>query len=176
MTEKLRTFGVLKSIWRIYYVSALCITSNCQTAVIAFTPNRVHTKYKEKSWFHEIFIHEREFLVLRTKTRSRFLRKNQPFFRQINVFTKEVNKSWFDEIFWAWLRSIHGVEICKFFPHDFLQKVPSNQLFFTKELYCKLIWRKNIIVLFHTLMHARAYCNLEITKKFRQINAFVSKS
>ena len=27
-----------------------------------------------------------------SKTRSRFLRKNQHFFRQINVFTKEVTK------------------------------------------------------------------------------------
>ena len=37
------------------------------------------------------------------KTRSRFLRKNQHFFRQIDVFTKEkLLKRWFHEIFWAW--------------------------------------------------------------------------
>ena len=36
---------------------------------------------------------------------------------------------------------LHSVEICKFFPHDFLQKFRQIN-FFTKELYCKSIWRK----------------------------------
>ena len=31
---------------------------------------------------------------------------------------------------------VHSVEICKFFPHDFLQKFRQID-FFTKELYCK---------------------------------------
>ena len=35
----------------------------------------------------------------------------------------------------------HIVEICKFFPHDILQKFRQIN-FFTKELYCKSIWRK----------------------------------
>ena len=33
------------------------------------------------------------------KKRSRFLRKNQHFFRQINILLKKLIKSWFDGIF-----------------------------------------------------------------------------
>ena len=36
---------------------------------------------------------------------------------------------------------VHSVEICIFFPHDFLLKFRQIN-FFTKELYCKSIWRK----------------------------------
>ena len=39
----------------------------------------------------------------------------------------------------------HNVEIWKFFPHDFLQKFRQSN-FFTEELYCKLISRKNFQV------------------------------
>ena len=43
-------------------------------------------------------------------------------------------------LFRKW-RVCHSVEICKFFPHDILQKFRQIN-FFTKELYCKSIWRK----------------------------------
>ena len=41
--------------------------------------------------------------------------------------------------------SHHSVEICKFFPHDILQKFRQIN-YFTKEFYCKSIWRKIIAV------------------------------
>ena len=46
------------------------------------------------------------------------------------------------KIMWNWR---HSVEICKFFPHDFFQKF-RQITFFTKELYCKSIWRKTFAV------------------------------
>ena len=41
------------------------------------------------------------------------------------------------------LVSLHSVEITEFYCHEFVAKIPSNQLF-TKELFSKLIWRKKL--------------------------------
>ena len=41
---------------------------------------------------------------------------------------------------------VHALwKLWNFYCHDFIAKIPSNQLF-TKELHSKLIWRKNICV------------------------------
>ena len=89
-------------------------------------------------------------------------------FRQINNFT--VN--WFDvkNFVWQWIfrfSTLHSVEICKFFPHDILQKFRQIN-FFTKELYCKSIWRKNFAVgenfwNYHTVFYKKILWN-----QFRQ--------
>ena len=47
-----------------------------------------HIFFREIVWFFECY-----------KTRSRFLRKNQHFFRQINVFTKEITRVDFTKFF-----------------------------------------------------------------------------
>jgi len=65
---------------------------------------------------------------------SAWLVKNCGFFINDNVFGQ----------FYFFLLSLY-VEICKFFPHDFLQKFCQIN-FVTKELYCKSIWRKNFEV------------------------------
>ena len=51
------------------------------------------------------------------KTRSRFLRKNQHFSREINVFTKEVTKKFIPRIFiFAWSHFLSFFLFCTF-PH-----------------------------------------------------------
>ena len=75
----------------------------------------------------------------------------------------------------------HTVEIMEFYCHDFIAKIPSNQLF-TKELHSKLNWRKNICVaenfsFFHTALAEKISSNqllhtvLAINEIFRQIEA-----
>ena len=66
-----------------------------------------------------------------------FTEKNQHFSVKSTFLLKQsFTRVDFTKLFWAW----HIVEICKFFPHDFLQKFRQIN-FFTKELYCKSIWR-----------------------------------
>ena len=64
----------------------------------------------------------------------------------------------------------HSVEIWKFFSHDFLQTFRQSN-FFTKELYCKLIWRKNSEVgenFWHTVWKCQKF--IPISNIFRESN------
>ena len=64
----------------------------------------------------------------------------------------------------------HSVDICKFFLHDSLQKFRQIN-FFTKELYCKSIWRKKFALGDRKISEIATLC---VTKeKFRQINSLV---
>ena len=61
----------------------------------------------------------------------------------------------------------HTVEIMELYCHDFVAKIPSNQLF-TKELPFKLIWRKNICLaenfsFFHTVEITEIYSSQKIS-------------
>ena len=68
--------------------------------------------------------------------------------------------------------SLHGVEICKFFPHDFFAKISSNQIFH----YCKSIWRKifamgeNFWIFTLCIMFLKYF-----RQKFRESNAFTKE-
>ena len=65
--------------------------------------------------------------------------------------------------------SQHSVEITEFYCHSFFANFPSNQRF-TKELYCKSIWRKNfqmgeIFWNFHIVL-PRFFANFPSNQRF----------
>ena len=55
------------------------------------------------------------------------------------------------------MHAVHTVGITEFCCHNFVAKIPSNQLF-TKELYSKLIWRKKFCVAVNFSFFHTAHC------------------
>ena len=104
--EKLRTFFVksMKTVLTKFF-SLLC----CKTTYAHFTENSFSRETaKSPSWqtitdftkkFNEIIPRAFHSVEKCYKTRSRFLRKNQHFFREINVFTKKVTKELISRFF-----------------------------------------------------------------------------
>ena len=150
--EKLRTFFVksMKTVLTKFF-SLLC----CKTTYAHFTENSFSRETaKSPSWqtitdftkkFNEIIPRAFHSVEKCYKTRSRFLRKNQHFFREINVFTKKVTKELISRFFFffAWSRFIllfHTV-------HSILN-------FFRK---IKVFWRKFCTELGSTILISRFF-------------------
>ena len=113
-----------------------------------FAKNVVKTTFLIKkllmSWFDETFFRwEQIFHFFQTQfgycgnligRLPRFLGQN--FVKATHLLNKSillyVLKSWFDGKNFGesnFYTTLHSVEICNFFPHDFFSKIPSNQLF-----------------------------------------------
>ena len=77
------------TVWKSHQKHDHCFYGKMNTFYVKST---VLLKKLQKRWFHENFVKSNHSVAKSSKTRSPFLRENQHFFRQINVFTKEVTR------------------------------------------------------------------------------------
>ena len=99
------------------------------------------------SWFHGIFFRWENFSFFHTAT---FISQN---FRQINVLLKNLTVNQFDEKnVWQCAAFLVFPHCAEFYCHIYFAEFPSNQRF-TKDLYCKSIWRKKCVAVNFSFFH-----------------------
>ena len=122
-----------------------------------FNPNFTYCEFKHRlklifvKWgkqgqeYHSVQV--REFYV----HQKNFVKQDKLYISFLNALIlrklMEIGESKLRYLVTSWMQcdTENTVEISAFYCHDFVTKIPSNQLF-TKEFYSKLIWRKNICV------------------------------